>query len=216
MVSQTKLPILAVHGGRPVRDPSRPWPRWPQPSPDVQANLAEVVGSDRWTLTSQWGSSGLFERRFAEMFAAYTGTRHCVPVDHGSSALVVALESLKLSFGDRVLVPALTWVASATAALRAGLVPILVDVDSELGCMGPEHLDAEVGAKAAVVVHWSAVMADAPGLVAAADRRGIEIVEDCAQAHGAEWLGLPDPGADWAASACSRARFSLAAKVAPS
>ena len=70
----------------------------------------------------------------------YTGTRHCIPVDHGSSALVVALEALGLDYGDRVLVPALTWVASATAALRAGLVPVLVIIVGLAVVQGNEGL----------------------------------------------------------------------------
>jgi L-glutamine:2-deoxy-scyllo-inosose/3-amino-2,3-dideoxy-scyllo-inosose aminotransferase len=125
------------------------------------------------------------------MFAEYTHTRYCVPVDHGSSGLVVALESLGLEFGDRVLVPALTWVASATAALRAGLVPVLVDVDSDTGCVGPNDLDLGVGARAVVVVHWSCAMADVPAIASVAEPRQMAVIEDCAQAHGAAWMDRP-------------------------
>src|SRR5689334_10712105 len=96
---------LAVYGGTPVRDRRRPWPRWPAPAPDAERNLLSVLRGDRWTLTSPTGDAKLFERTFARSFAAYTGTRHCIPVDHGSSALVVAFESLGLEYGDRVLVP---------------------------------------------------------------------------------------------------------------
>jgi L-glutamine:2-deoxy-scyllo-inosose/3-amino-2,3-dideoxy-scyllo-inosose aminotransferase len=172
-----------------VRDPGRTWPRWPAPAPAAQENLLAVLRSDRWSLTGPVSGTPLFERRFAAMFADYVGVRHCVPVDHGSSALVVALEALGLDFGDRVLVPALTWTASASAALRAGLVPVLVDVDPQSGCMSAADLDASVGARAAVVVHWSLAMADVPAIQAAADPLGISVIEDCAQAHGARWEG---------------------------
>jgi L-glutamine:2-deoxy-scyllo-inosose/3-amino-2,3-dideoxy-scyllo-inosose aminotransferase len=182
---------LALHGGPPVRDPGRPWPRWPAPPAEAERNLLAVLHGDRWTLTGPIGRSELFERRFARLFAEYTGTRHCVPVDHGASALVVALESLGLDYGDRVLVPALTWTASATAALRAGLVPVLVDVDAGTGCMTAADVDPEVGARAVVVVHWASAMADVPAITSVAARHGIEVVEDCAQAHGAAWLGRP-------------------------
>jgi dTDP-4-amino-4,6-dideoxygalactose transaminase len=182
---------LALYGGTPVRSPSRPWPRWPAPAPEAERNLLSVLHGDRWSLTGPIGHGELFERRFARLFAAYTRTRHCVPVDHGSSALVIALESLGLDHGDRVLVPALTWTASATAALRAGLVPVLVDVDAETGCVSPEDLDLDVGASAVVVVHWSCAMADVPAIAAIAEPGGMAVVEDCAQAHGAEWLGRP-------------------------
>jgi dTDP-4-amino-4,6-dideoxygalactose transaminase len=187
--TDTARASLALYGGVPVRDPARPWPRWPAPTPQAEANLLSVLHGDRWTLTAAVGRAPSFERRFAREFAAYNGTRHCVPVDHGSSALVVALEALGLEFGDRVLVPALTWVASATAALRAGLVPVLVDVDPVTGCMAAASVDAAVGARAAVVVHWSLAMADVPAIQAAAGPLGIAVVEDCAQAHGAQWQG---------------------------
>jgi dTDP-4-amino-4,6-dideoxygalactose transaminase len=180
---------LAIDGGTPVRGPGRRWPRWPLPADGAEENLLEVLHNGRWAISSPAGGRELFERRFAEQFADYVGTRYCVPVDHGSSALVVALEALGLEFGDRVLVPSLTWTASATAVFRAGLVPILVDVDRETGCVGPEHLDLDVDARALVVVHWSCAMADVPALEVVTEPRGITIVEDCAQAHGARWLG---------------------------
>jgi L-glutamine:2-deoxy-scyllo-inosose/3-amino-2,3-dideoxy-scyllo-inosose aminotransferase len=181
---------LALDGGTAVRDPSRPWPRWPVPAPGAQDNLTEVLHSGRWAISSpSVDGAGLFERRFARDFAAYVGTRHCVPVDHGSSALVVALESLGLEFGSTVLVPALTWTASATAALRAGLVPVLVDVDPVTGCISPATLDLGVGARAIIAVHWASVMADVPALQAAAGPHGMVVVEDAAQAHGATWQG---------------------------
>ncbi|SCF33317.1 dTDP-4-amino-4,6-dideoxygalactose transaminase [Micromonospora marina] len=189
----TSIPLdrrLAVDGGRPVRPPDRPWPRWPVPAPDAAGNLAAVLTGGRWAISSpSVGDTVLFERRFAADFARYVGTRHCVPVDHGSSALVVALESLGLGYGETVLVPALTWTASATAALRAGLVPVLVDVDRDTGCVRPDDLDLSVDPRAVVAVHWASNMADVPALDAVTRPRGISVVEDCAQAHGATWQG---------------------------
>src|SRR5256885_86274 len=186
-VTGVRVGRLAIDGGTPVRSADRPWPLWPQPAPKAAENLDAVLRSGRWAITSPLRASELFERRFAQQFAEYVGAAHCVPVDHGSSALVVALESLGLDFGDRVLIPALTWVASATAALRAGLVPVLVDVDPVYGCLAPANLDLTVGAKAMIVVHWSCAMADIPALAAAA--RGLAVIEDCAQSHGARWAG---------------------------
>jgi L-glutamine:2-deoxy-scyllo-inosose/3-amino-2,3-dideoxy-scyllo-inosose aminotransferase len=153
--------------------------------------VLSVLHGDRWTLTGPVGTGVLFEREFARKFARYTRTRHCIPVDHGSSALVVALEALGLEYGDRVLVPALTWVASASATFRAGLVPVLVDVDADSGCMGPEAIRLGTGARAAIVVHWACAMADMPAILAAADPLGMAVIEDCAQSHGAEWRGRP-------------------------
>ncbi|MFD9498814.1 DegT/DnrJ/EryC1/StrS family aminotransferase [Streptomyces sp. NPDC060035] len=179
---------LAVAGGTPVRAGDRPWPDWPQPAPGAAAALTDVLHSGRWAISSP-SRGELYERRFARLFQDYLGVRHCVPVDHGSSALVIALEALGLEYGDVVLVPALTWVASASAVLRAGLVPVLADVSPETGCMEADGLDLDIGARAVIVVHWSAVMADIPAISSAVDGRGITVVEDAAQAHGARWQG---------------------------
>ncbi|MFD8968202.1 DegT/DnrJ/EryC1/StrS family aminotransferase [Streptomyces sp. NPDC059568] len=182
---------LAIDGGPAVRSADRLWPQWPVPADGVARNLDAVLQSRRWAISSPLGTGELFERKFARMFAQYTGTRHCVPVDHGSSALVVALEALDLQFGDAVLVPSLTWTACATAVFRAGLLPVLVDVDPRTGCISADDLDLDVDARAVIAVHWSCAMADIPALSAVAEPRGITVIEDCAQAHGARWLGRP-------------------------
>ncbi len=187
MAVPTTQGALAVEGGRPVRDPARPWPRWPDPPPEAETLVTDVLRGDRWTLSSAITTRPLYERRFARVFASYIGTRHCIPVDHGASALVVALEAVGLEFGDRVLVPTMTWVASATSALRAGLVPVLVDIDPITGSMGPADVDLTCDPKAIVVVHWSCAMADVRAIERAG--RGAVIIEDCAQAHGAAWDG---------------------------
>jgi dTDP-4-amino-4,6-dideoxygalactose transaminase len=181
---------LAVNGGAAVRAAGREWPAWPVPAGDAERALIEVLHSGRWAISSPRRGE-LAERRFARLFADYVGARHCVPTDHGSSALVIALESLGLEHGRSVLVPALTWVASATAVLRAGLVPVLVDVDPATGCVTPATLAAEADADAGavVVVHWACAMADVPSITAFATGRDMAVIEDAAQAHGATWTG---------------------------
>ncbi|MGP2436212.1 DegT/DnrJ/EryC1/StrS family aminotransferase [Streptomyces sp. JW3] len=179
---------LAIDGGLPVRSPDAGWPTWPQPAKGAEEELLTVLHSGRWALSSPYRGE-LSERRFADRFARYTGARHCIPTDHGSSALVIALESLGLDHGDLVLVPALTWTASATAVLRAGLVPVLVDVDPATGCVDPGTLDLDVGARAVIAVHWACSMADVPALTDIAGPRGMSVIEDAAQAHGAQWQG---------------------------
>lgn len=177
---------LAINGGTPVRPVGREWPKWPIPADGVARSLEAVLESGRWAITSS-GASALFERRFASKFKDYVGTQHCIPVDHGSSALVVALEALDYSYGDCILVPALTWTASASAVMRAGLVPMLVDVDEASGCMCVDHLEFGADPRAAIAVHWASGMADVPSLTGAMASRGMSVIEDCAQAHGAEW-----------------------------
>jgi dTDP-4-amino-4,6-dideoxygalactose transaminase len=178
---------LALHGGEPVRSALRRWPEWPVAVNGARDLLEEVLCSNRWTLSSA-GDRELFERRFAKAFAAYVGSSHCVPVDHGSSALVIGLEALGLDEGALVAIPSFTWVACAAAVFRAGLVPVLVDVDKDTGCIGPSALDVYEDVEAVMAVHMSCVMTDVPALVRAAESVGAVVVEDVSQAHGARWL----------------------------
>jgi L-glutamine:2-deoxy-scyllo-inosose/3-amino-2,3-dideoxy-scyllo-inosose aminotransferase len=180
----------AVGGGAPVRR-GKPWPSWPEVAPGAERAVLGALHSGRWAISSSYNGSPLYERRFAEEFARYLGIDHCVPTDHGSSALVIALESLGLEHGAEVVVPTMTWVATATAVLRAGLVPVLADVDPDTGCLTPGTIERVLTADTAaiLVVHWACVMADMPGIVALAADRGLAVVEDAAQAHGASIAG---------------------------
>lgn len=167
------------------------WPVWPQPSPNAESYVRDALRSGRWAISSMYNGHRLYERRFAEAFADYLGAGYCVPTDHCSSALVMALEALQPEHGSEVIVPALTWVATATAVFRAGLVPVLADVDPETGCVTPQTIEAARTPRTAavIVVHWACVMADMPAICAFADQHGLAVIEDCAQAHGASMLG---------------------------
>lgn len=182
---------LAILGGVPVRPRTQPWPRWPQCDGATELALLEALRSRRWAVS--WPSSGLpsRERQFAESFAAYNDAPFCVSVDHGSSALVVALEALDIGPGDEVIVPVMTWVAPITAVLRVGALPIVVDVDPHSGCITPERVRAASSprTKAIICVHLACTVAEVDGLLAEAERGGVALIEDCAQAHGAQWMG---------------------------
>ncbi|WP_460718405.1 DegT/DnrJ/EryC1/StrS family aminotransferase [Nocardia heshunensis] len=131
------------------------------------------------------------ERRFAEAFARYNGAAHGVSVDHGSGALVIALEALGIGPGDEVIVPAMTWVAPATAVLRVGALPVLVDVDPATGCVTAAHLRAAVSActKAVIVVHLACTAAEIEEIADTAADTGLALIEDCSQSHGTRWAG---------------------------
>jgi dTDP-4-amino-4,6-dideoxygalactose transaminase len=182
---------LAILGGTPLRPRAREWARWPHYDEATDRALLAALHSRRWAVS--WPSDGTAsrERRFAEQFAAYNQVPYCVSVDHGSSALVVALEALDVGPGDEVIVPVMTWVAPVTAVLRVGALPILIDVDPETGCITPEALRAALSTrtKAVICVHLACTVADVDGVLAVADEHGIALIEDCAQAHGAQWRG---------------------------
>lgn len=177
---------LALAGGEPVAR-NLLWPEWPNFDARTEARLAETLRSRRWAVS--WASTGepSRERQFAAAFAAYNEIAHCVSVDHGSSALVVALEALGIGPGDEVIVPAMTWVAPITAVLRVGALPVIADVDPRSGCLTPDTIEEAMGpaVRAIVVVHLACTVADIVAIRELAGRRGIGLVEDCAQAHGA-------------------------------
>ncbi|MGW4246888.1 DegT/DnrJ/EryC1/StrS family aminotransferase, partial [Nocardia sp. NPDC004722] len=183
--------MLAIHGGTPVRGP-RPWPAWPQYDARTESELIAALRSSRWSVSwysPQGGKSR--ERLFAEAFARYNGSAHGVSVDHGSGGLVIALEALGIGPGDEVIVPAMTWVAPATAVLRVGALPILVDVDPATGCLTAEQLRAALSprTRAVIVVHLACTAAEIEEIAAVSADNGLALIEDCSQSHGTRWAG---------------------------
>ncbi|WP_100495283.1 DegT/DnrJ/EryC1/StrS family aminotransferase [Mycobacteroides abscessus] len=179
---------LAINGGPPVRA-GKDWPTWPDYDKNTEECLIAALRSSRWSVS--WHSTGRksLERIFSEKFAHYNDAKYCVSVDHGSSALVVALECLDIGPGDEVIVPVLTWVAPITAVLRVGAVPVLVDVDPASGCITAEEISAALTSrtKAVIVVHLACTVANLDDIRRVVNGVDVPIIEDCSQAHGARW-----------------------------
>ncbi len=180
---------LALLGGPPVYP--GPWPAWPTAGSRARPLLDAVLASGRWALSGPWTGTPTLEGEFSRTFADFLGIRHCLTVDHGSSALLAALLALDIGAGDEVIVPGLTWVACASAVLRVNATPVLVDVSADTLCVAPEAVAAAITprTKALLAVHLYSAMADMDALAAVANRHGIPIIEDAAQAHGAVWAG---------------------------
>jgi L-glutamine:scyllo-inosose aminotransferase/L-glutamine:2-deoxy-scyllo-inosose/3-amino-2,3-dideoxy-scyllo-inosose aminotransferase len=180
---------LAVSGGSPVV--SADWPSWPAPGPHAGDLLAATLASERWTLSGPWTGRPSNEQEFAARFAAFNEVGHCVPTASGTTALTIALEALGVGAGDEVIVPGLTWVASASSVLNVNAVPVLVDVDPSTLCGDPDAIEAAITPRTAaiMVVHLYCSLADLDRIMAIADRHGLPVLEDCAQAHGARWRG---------------------------
>ncbi|MFT3775290.1 MAG: DegT/DnrJ/EryC1/StrS aminotransferase family protein [Minicystis sp.] len=137
---------------------------------------------------SGWVSSiGPYIDRFEEAFARYIGVRHAVAVSNGTVALHLALHALGVGPGDEVIVPDLTFAATVHTVLQTGAVPVLADVVPETWCLDPRAVERALTGrtKAIVPVHLFGQPADMPALSALARPRGIRILEDAAEAHGA-------------------------------
>jgi perosamine synthetase len=175
---------LAIEGGPRVRE--RPYPPWPALSEADVAAVAEVMRSGGLTQLTG-GAVAAFEREFA----SWHGASHCVATSSGTSAIHAALAALGAGPADEVIVPAHTFIASATPVLHQGATPVFADVDERTFCISPESVAERISprTKAIIAVHLNGHPADLDALLALAEPRGIAVIEDAAQAHGALYKG---------------------------
>jgi dTDP-4-amino-4,6-dideoxygalactose transaminase len=129
--------------------------------------------------------------RFERAWAAECGVSHCVSVASGTAALAIGLQAAGIGRGDEVIVPAHTYIASALAVVHAGAIPVLCDVDDGTGLLDIDAAAAAIGRGTAAIlpVHLYGQVCDMPALQQLADRHGLALFEDAAQAHGAEGHG---------------------------
>lgn len=179
------------HAGETTISLNNPWPKWPSHDSGTLDIVTEVLESTRWTISGAYNGQQAYERRFAQAFASYCGTRYCTPVANGTSALTISLLALGVGAGDEVLVPGLTWVACASATCSVGAVPVLVDIDPDSLAMSPQAAEARVNTrtKANLLVHPYCRTADIDAFLDICQRYKIPLIEDCSQAHGAMWRG---------------------------
>jgi dTDP-4-amino-4,6-dideoxygalactose transaminase len=152
---------------------------------------SELTAAVAGVLRSGQFVSGENGKRFECGFAAYCGAQHAVALSSGTSALQLALLACGIGPGDEVITVPTTFVATVAAILYVGATPKLVDVDPDTWTMDPAQLAAAIGprTKAVMPVHLHGRMADMDQILAIARSRGIVVIEDAAQAHGAEHRG---------------------------
>jgi dTDP-4-amino-4,6-dideoxygalactose transaminase len=152
-----------------------------------EEEIAEVVDS----LRSGWVGTGPKVQRFEQAVAAYVGARCCRCVSSCTAALMLALRVLGVGPGDEVLVPAMTFVASANAVEHVGATPVLVDSVPGSGLIDLDAAEAAITprTRAIMPVHLAGRPVDVDRLRALRERYGLEVVEDAAHAIGAEWRG---------------------------
>jgi dTDP-4-amino-4,6-dideoxygalactose transaminase len=129
--------------------------------------------------------------KFEEEFAAYLGAEHCVAVGNGTDAIEIALAALGIGAGDEVILPANTFFATAEAVSNVGAKPVFVDIDADYYNIDPAKIDERVTerTKAVIAVHLYGLPAEMDEIMAVTKRRGLKLIEDCAQAHGATYKG---------------------------
>jgi L-glutamine:2-deoxy-scyllo-inosose/3-amino-2,3-dideoxy-scyllo-inosose aminotransferase len=183
------VPDLAVAGGTPLW--TEGWPSWPVSTPATVQYATDCLTSQRWAISGPRLESTGFEERFAGEFADYLGAPYCVPTTNGTAALLIGLEALDVGHGDEVIVPGLTWVASASTVLAVNARPVIVDVDPQTLCIDPDAIRAAITprTRAVSVVHLYSSVCDLTAIRDLCAAHGLALIEDCAQAHGAAWQG---------------------------
>src|SRR5262245_50223401 len=145
-------------------------------------------------LRSKWLTMGERTVAFERGFAAHVGARHGIAVQSCTAALHLALLAVGVGPGDEVIVPALTFVATANAVLYCGGVPVFADIEGERSLlMSPEDVERKITnrTRAIVPMHYAGYACDMDRLNAAAEARGLRVVDDAAHAPGSRWRGRP-------------------------
>jgi dTDP-4-amino-4,6-dideoxygalactose transaminase len=178
-------PTIAAFGGSPTLR-AADHVRWPIIGPEERAAVTAVL--DRGVLSGPFAPE---VRGLEREWATYVGAKHCLATNSGTAALHVALTAAGIGPGDHVIVPALTFVATALAVLHAGAVPIFVDVEPKTLGLDPALLERAITpqTRAVMPVHLHGTPCDLDAILEIARRRNILVIEDAAQAHGATHRG---------------------------
>ena len=155
-----------------------------QIKPQVAEAVMRVLESGQFVL-------GPEVEAFEERFADYCDARHCCAVNSGTSALHLALLAAGVGPGDEVITVSMTFVATVASILYSGARPVYVDVDPVTWTMDPALIEAAITPRTKVIlpVHLHGLMADMDPIMDIARRHGLTVIEDAAQAHGAEYKG---------------------------
>lgn len=174
---------LAIDGGAPVRSRMLPYGH--------QSIDASDIAAVNQALSSEWLTTGPRVRQFEQAFARYTGAAEAVAVNSGTAALHAAMDVLGVGPGDEVIVPALTFAASANCAVYQGATPIFADVDSETLLVDPADIEAKItkNTRAIIAVDYAGQPCDYDELRHLARRHSLGLVADACHSLGASYRG---------------------------
>jgi dTDP-4-amino-4,6-dideoxygalactose transaminase len=178
--------MLAIFGGTPIR--TRSFPTWPVFGEAEELRLLRTLRSGKWgRLHGEEVSE--FEQRFASMH----GCRHGIAVVNGTVSLRIALLAAGIRAEDEVIVPAYTFISTASAVIEANAIPVFADIDLQTFNLDPAAVEAALTprTRAIIPVHFAGQPADMGAIMAIADARGLVVIEDAAHAHGATYKGRP-------------------------
>jgi len=174
---------LALHGGSPIRTDNLPYGRQKTDETDVES-VVEVLRSD-------WLTTGPMVAAFEDAFTAVTGAKHAVSISSGTAALHAAMFAIEIGEGDEVIVPTMTFAASANCVVYQGGTPVFADVDPETLLLGPEDVEKKLSprTKAVIAVDYAGQPCDYDGLRALAKKHNFTLVADACHAVGGAYRG---------------------------
>jgi dTDP-4-amino-4,6-dideoxygalactose transaminase len=173
---------LALLGGEPTCDFA--WPRWPVYDQSEEKQLLEVLRSGEW-----W--YGAKVQQFEREFADFQGAGHGVTCTNGTTAIEMGLRALGVVPGDEVIVPPYTFIATATAVVTVGAVPVFADIDPETLCLDPDDVARKLSprTRAIIPVHVGGRIADMVRINKLAESHNLAVLEDAAHAWGSQSRG---------------------------
>ena len=179
------MSLPALLGGAPVAGADT-YPSWPHWGEREREELLATLESGAW-----WTGDGERAFRFANEFARFQGAAAGLPFTNGTQTLEAALVACGVGEGDEVIVPGMTFVASASAVLSVNATPVIVDIDPDTLCIDTAAAEAAITprTRAIIAVHVAGAVCDLDLLVPLCERNGLHLIEDCAHAHGSQWRG---------------------------
>lgn len=154
---------------------------------EIDAAIQSVINDSAFI----GGRSNKYVTKFEEEWAAYLGAKHVVGCANGTDALEMVLEAMEIGPGDEVIVPAMTWISTAGAVARVGATPVLVDIHPDYYTLDASLIEPAITerTKAIIPVHLYGLPAEMDEILAIARKHNLKVIEDAAQAHGAEYKG---------------------------
>lgn len=179
----TNTQTLAINGGTPIAPDGVKGTPWPPLFDKTADRLKELYYSREWSFNSP------LEQAFEQAFARYHGAKHGIFMVNGTVTLQCALSALGIGEGDEVIVPALTWMATAMAVHYVGATPVFVDIEPDTLCLDAEKTRQAITSKtrAIIPVHLYGSMANLDALMKVAREHDLFVVEDCAHMQGGKW-----------------------------